>query len=275
MATRIYIYIYIYIYSIFIKSHWLHRFPWLSLAIHPYHLLLPAGLPDNILCPYRAVVSKFWLVIQHWHIHVKGFIGESYLWVHPFFSSSVLHMLFVLFGWFLDIGDRWPYNCCFMRCCFQDLFNIAHGILVQFLSSFFSIRFVSIHVVHPYSRIDTTTAWKKFRFILSDRSDFHMINSLSIAVHAFARHALMALSVDETLLLRYMNLFTNFRELPSKMEMSPTWLKYMYSISLALTMEANATCCILQAIEHGFGLGKCICKQPYVICIVCILLFLV
>ena len=38
---------------------------------------------------------------------------------------------------------------------------------------FFSSRFVSVHVVHPYSSIDVTAAWKKLRFILSVRSDFH------------------------------------------------------------------------------------------------------
>ena len=40
-------------------------------------------------------------------------------------------------------------------------------------------------VVHPYSSIDMTAAWKKLHFILSVRSDFHMIDSLSIAVHDF------------------------------------------------------------------------------------------
>ena len=25
----------------------------------------------------------------------------------------------------LEIGSRYPYNCCFMGCCFQDLFNTA------------------------------------------------------------------------------------------------------------------------------------------------------
>ena len=43
---------------------------------------------------------------------------------------------------------------------FQDLFNIARSILVQFSSSFFSIRLVSVHVVHPCSSTDTTAAWK-------------------------------------------------------------------------------------------------------------------
>ena len=63
-----------------------------------------------------------------------------------------------------------------------------------------SIHLVSVHVVHPYSSIDTTAAWKKLGFILSVRSEFHMAESLSIAVHAFASHVSMSISVDETLL---------------------------------------------------------------------------
>ena len=35
------------------------------------------------------------------------------------------------------------------------------------------------------------------RFILSDRSDFHKTERLSIAVHAFASHVLMSFSVDK------------------------------------------------------------------------------
>ena len=52
-------------------------------------------------------------------------------------------------------------------------------------SNFFSNRLVSIQVVHPFSSIDTTAAWKKLHFIFSVRSDFHMIDSLSIAVHIY------------------------------------------------------------------------------------------
>ena len=40
-------------------------------------------------------------------------------------------------------------------------------------------------------------------FILSDRSDFHVIDNLLIAIHVFTRHILMSLSVDEMLLPRY------------------------------------------------------------------------
>ena len=83
----------------------------------------------------------------------------------------------------LEMGGRWSYICCLVWCCFEDLFNIARCILVLFPSSFFAIRLVSVHLVHLYSRSGTNVAWRKFRFILSDRSDFHMIDNLSIAVH--------------------------------------------------------------------------------------------
>ena len=60
----------------------------------------------------------------------------------------------------LEMGSRWLYNFCFVGCCFQDLFNIARSILVQLALSFSSIHLVSVHVVHPYSRINTTVAWE-------------------------------------------------------------------------------------------------------------------
>ena len=104
-------------------------------------------------------------------------------------------MVFVMDGW-------WPYSCCFVGFCLLDVFNIAHSILVSLPSSFFSIRLISIHMVHPYSSMNTIAAWKKLRFILSVRSDFHMIESLSLAVHVFASRVLMSVSVDDTLLPR-------------------------------------------------------------------------
>ena len=122
-------------------------------------------------------------------------------------SSSLLlqefHGCLVRQAWIVFVmGVRWPYSRCFVGCCLQDLFNIARSVLEQLTSSFFSSRLVSVQVVHPYSSIDTTAAWKKLLFFLSVRSDFHMINSLSIAVHAFVSRVLMSFSVDETLLPR-------------------------------------------------------------------------
>ena len=54
-----------------------------------------------------------------------------------------------------------------------------------------------MQVVHPYSSIDTTAAWKKLRFILSVRSDFNMIDSQSIAVHAFVSRVSMSIYTAE------------------------------------------------------------------------------
>ena len=45
-------------------------------------------------------------------------------------------------------------------------------------------------------------ASKKLHFYLSDKSDFHMTDNLSIAVNAFVSRMLMSFSVDETLLPR-------------------------------------------------------------------------
>ena len=75
-----------------------------------------------------------------------------------------------------------------------------------------------------YSTIDTNVAWKKLRFILSVRSDFHMTDSLLIAVHAFVSRVSISFSVDGTLLPRKVNLSTSFREVPSSIEMWPAWL---------------------------------------------------
>ena len=83
----------------------------------------------------------------------------------------------------------------------------------------FLIRLVSVHVVHPYSSMDTTAVWRILRFfyfILSDRSDFHKTDNLSIAVHTFTSRVLMSISVDEMLLPRLVNLFTSFKEPPEE-----------------------------------------------------------
>ena len=123
-------------------------------------------------------------------------------------SSSLLlkqcPIYLVLLTWIVFVmGGRWPYSCCFGKCCLHDLFNIANSIFVQLPSSFFTIRLVSVHAVHPYSSINTTAANKNcFSFHRSGLTSRCPIYSLSIAVHAFARHVLMSVLVDETLLPR-------------------------------------------------------------------------
>ena len=103
------------------------------------------------------------------------------------------------------LGGR--YSSCFVECCLQDLFSIARSILVQLLSSFFALCLVSIHVVHPYSNIDTTAARNELCFILSVRSDFHMTDSLLIADHAFASRMLISVSVDDIYIYIYIYIY--------------------------------------------------------------------
>ena len=62
-----------------------------------------------------------------------------------------------------------------------------------------------------------------------------MTDYLLIAVHTFAEHMLTSLSVDEILLPKYVNLSTNFRDLPLKVEMAPSYFKHMNSVLFAFT----------------------------------------
>ena len=102
--------------------------------------------------------------------------------------ACLVHLTWIVFV----MGGRWSYSWCLVGCCRKDLFNVARNILVLLPSSFFSSRLVSVQKVHPYGSINTTAVWKKLHFILSVRSDFHMIDSLSIAVHAFVSRVSMS-----------------------------------------------------------------------------------
>ena len=180
----------------------------LFLSICSYHPSLMADLPDYILYMHRAVGQPT-LTHPYEGVHRRMLLMTSSLLLQQCPTCLVCFTCMVL-----EMGCKGLYSCCFVGCCFHDLFNITCTILVQLPSSFFFLHLICVYLVHPYSSI----AWKKSRFILSYRSDFHMIDSLSIAVHAFARNILISLSVDETLLPRYVNLSTNFRELPFRVE---------------------------------------------------------
>ena len=57
-----------------------------------------------------------------------------------------------------------------------------------------------------------------------------MIDNVSIAVNTFARHILPSLSVDEILLLGYVNLSTNFKGLQLTVEKVTSHLKLIIII---------------------------------------------
>ena len=77
-------------------------------------------------------------------------------------------------------------------------------------SRFFSMRFISVHVVYLYNGMGTATARKKSRYVSLDKLDFHIIDSRSLTFHVFARCMLRSFSVDDILLQRYANWSANF-----------------------------------------------------------------
>ena len=154
---------------------------WISLILSHHSSLssiAPGRLQGYILYRYGAVVLAG-------HPAFAG-LCEGIHRSTSLMSSSLLHQChtcLVRLTWMVFVMScRWPYSSVLRGCCLQDLFNIARSILVQLPSSFSSIHLVSVHVVHPYSSIDTTADWKKLRFILSVKSDCHMTDSLPIAL---------------------------------------------------------------------------------------------
>ena len=74
-----------------------------------------------------------------------------------------------------------------------------------------------------------------------------MIDNLSIAVNAFTKRIITSLSVDETLLLRYVILSTILRGPLLRVEVTPSRLKLIYSV------KANVSFCLLEDKQQGFG----------------------
>ena len=72
---------------------------------------------------------------------------------------------------------------------------------------------------------------------------FYRIHPTSIS-KSFDRRISTSLSVDETQLPRYVNLFTNFRGSLLRVEMIPSRLKHMYCF-ICVPAETNASCCLL------------------------------
>ena len=82
----------------------------------------------------------------------RSAFARPYVGVHRSTSLMISSLLLlqcpaclVCLTWIVFVmGGRWPYSWCFVGCCRQDLFNIAHNVLVQLPSSFFPSRFVSV-----------------------------------------------------------------------------------------------------------------------------------
>ena len=157
-----------------------------SSGLHP--------ISSHSCCMYvRAVHSAFARPCKGVHRRTSLMSSSLLLQQCP---AYLVHLTLIVFM----MGGRWPYSWYFVGCWFVQ--NCSQYSCVVAVKLFLHTLF-SIHVVHPYSSIDTTAAWKKLRFILLVRSDFHLTDSLLIAVHAFVSRVLMFfLGGDETLLPR-------------------------------------------------------------------------
>ena len=109
-----------------IMSRWLRGSFWPSPATLLYRPLLQVGLQTHILYQHKVVMYTFYRVVLPLVVHVKEYVAfESVLT-----SQTVSRMSGSSnFDSFL-MGGTWPYSCCFIGCCLQDLFNMACSTLV-------------------------------------------------------------------------------------------------------------------------------------------------
>ena len=73
-------------------------------------------------------------------------VAFEFLLVYP----EIPYMSFCLNRMVSEMGGKWPHSHCFVGCS-----RISSGHGTNLLYSFFSMGFVSVHVVPPYSCMDT------------------------------------------------------------------------------------------------------------------------
>ena len=79
----------------------------------------------------------------------------------------------------LDNLGRLPYKSMLVLCSFQLTFNAILNMRVYVPSKDFSIAFVSVHVLQPYNRTDSTVAVNSLVLILFGSEDFHRNESFA------------------------------------------------------------------------------------------------
>ena len=164
----------------------MHSFGSLLPSIPIGHHILGGPL-DDIHCPYRADECKFsdsqqTLVCPYIKVHRKN----------SFMNLSLLLQqgpaCFPYLTWIIcKMGSKWPYNSCFLECCFQDLLKTTCSILVSFSSCFFSKCFNIVKELQPYCSSNTATARKSSNFISKIRVLYgrELVKSNSYFIYAY------------------------------------------------------------------------------------------
>ena len=114
---------------IIIMSRHQHGYPWLSFATPPYchcfrQVLRATSRSTQSCCMYvRADRPAFIRPCERVHRSTSLMCSSLLLQQCP---ACLVRLNFIVFV----MGGRWPYSCCFVGCCLQDLFNISRSILV-------------------------------------------------------------------------------------------------------------------------------------------------
>ena len=121
---------YIFFFLLIIKVCCQCRFLWLYLAIYPYWSSLLASPLNNNQCLQTADKYNFWLVDQH----LCPSVGVH--WKMSLMSLSLLYQQCPachthISGMVYEIRGKWQYMCCFVGCCFLDLFKMQHSYAVS------------------------------------------------------------------------------------------------------------------------------------------------
>ena len=96
-----------------------HGYPLPTLATPPYRSSLPVG-PQGYI-PYAQRTGR----PACEGVHRRTSLMSSSLLLQQCTACLVRLTLIVLV-----MGGRWPYSCCFVGCCLQNLSKIARSILV-------------------------------------------------------------------------------------------------------------------------------------------------
>ena len=154
--------------------------------------------------------------------------------------------LFILLGWFL----RWEVSVLTIGVLWGVASRICSKQHAAFLWSshlVFSLCISFVSMLCICTVVLTLPQLGKYSILSYER------DQISIWVKTFARRMLTSLSVDEMLLLRYVNLSINSRDPPLKVEVTPSCLKPEFCF--------RASYYWLQTIQLGFGLDVCFCKK--------------
>ena len=186
-------------------SIWLH---WLSLLASPLDDILWLHKAD-IIFRYSANTS-----VSMWKCPQKTITAKFILASPGFFSLSWLS-----YGILCEMGGKQLYSCCFVG--LPGLIQKQHEILLYSFHIAFSPSIFLNSKRCNHTRVLTRLQF----FIFAERSEFHVVVNLSIAIHTLPMCIMTSLSVNEILLPRYMSWSSNLWGSSFNEEMASSCLK--------------------------------------------------